>query len=93
MIGTGNLQIDMPNGESTTLVILHDTLHAPKMVLTIVLIGQITSARHSVAFEHKSCKIKNKAGKIIGVIPASSNGLYKVEHSFTVASAISAPID
>jgi len=37
-IGIGNLQIDVPNGESTTPVILHDTLHTPKMVLTIVSI-------------------------------------------------------
>ena len=38
-------------------------------------------------FENKSCKIKNKSGKIISDIPASSNGLFKVEHSFTAASA------
>jgi hypothetical protein len=56
------------------------------MALTIVSIGRITSTGYSVAFEQKSCKIKNKSGKVVGDIPASSNGLYKVEHSHTAAS-------
>ena len=86
-IGTGDLQIDVPNGQSTTPVTLHDTLHAPDMALTIVSIGRILDSRYKVHFENKSCKIKNKSGKIIGDIPASSNGLFKVEHSFTAASA------
>lgn len=86
MIGTGDLQIDVSNGDSTTPVILRDTLYATDMELTIVLIRLITSTGHSVAFERRSCKIKNKVGKIIGNISASSNRLYKVKHSFTAAS-------
>jgi hypothetical protein len=85
-IGTGDLQIDVPNGNSTTPVLLHDTLHTPEMALTIISIGRITGAGYSVAFEHKSCKIKIKTGKIIGKIPASSNGLYKVEHAHVALS-------
>jgi len=86
-IGTGDLQINVPNGQVTTPITLHDTLHAPDMALTIVLIGQIVNSGCSVSFEKKSCKIKNKSGKTIGDIPASSNRLFKVEHSFTAASA------
>jgi hypothetical protein len=37
-IGTGNLQIDIPNGQTTTPIILCNTLHTPEMALTIVLI-------------------------------------------------------
>jgi hypothetical protein len=86
-IGTGDLQVDVPNGDTTTPILLHDTLHVPEMALTIISIGHITSAGHSVTFETKSCKIKNPAGKLIGNIPASSNGLYKVKHSYFVANA------
>jgi hypothetical protein len=86
-IGTGDLQVDVPNGDAITQVLLCDTLHAPEMALTIISIGRITSAGHSVTFESKSCKIKNPAGKVIGNIPASSNGLYKVEHSYFTANA------
>jgi transposase InsO family protein len=85
-IGTGDLQVDVPNGDATTQVLLRDSLHAPEMALTIISIGRITSASHSVTFEPKSCKIKNPAGKLIGNIPASSNGLYKVEHAYFAAN-------
>jgi hypothetical protein len=86
-IGAGDLQIDVPNGTSTTPVLLCDTLHAPDMALTIVSIGCITSTGNSVTFKQNSCRIKNKSGTTIGHIPTSSNGLYKVEHSHHAASA------
>jgi transposase InsO family protein len=81
-IGTGDLQVEVPNGSSTTPVLLRDTLHAPDMALTIISIGRITSAGSTVTFENAACKIKNKAGKVIGNIPASKSGLFKVEHSY-----------
>jgi len=86
-IGTGDLQIDVPNGQVTTPITLRDTLHAPDMALTIISIGRIVNSGCSVSFKKKSCKIKNKSGKTIGDIPASSNGLFKVKHSFAAASA------
>ena len=86
-IGTGDLQVDVPNGDTTTSVLLCDTLHVPDMALTIISIGHITGAGHSVTFETNSCKITNPSSKVIGKIPASSNGLYKVEHSHFAASA------
>ena len=86
-IGTGGLQIDVPNRQGTTPITLHDTLHTPDMALTIILIGRIVNSGCSVSFKKKSCKIKNKSGKVISNIPASSNGLYKVEHAFMAASA------
>ena len=86
-IGTGDLQIDVPNGSATTPILLRDTLHAPEMTLTIISISRITRAGNSVTFKDKSCEIKNKSGKVIGTIPATSNGLYKVEHNHSAASA------
>ena len=86
-IGTGDLRIDIPNGDSTNPIILCDTLHAPDMALTIVSIGCITSIGNTVTFKNKSCKIKNKSGKIISNIPSNSNGLYKVDHSHSAFAA------
>src|SRR6266403_2546778 len=85
-IGTGDLKIDVPNGASVTSITLKDTLYAPDMGQTIISISRITSTGHSVLFEGKSCRIKNKDGKIVGNIPMSPNGLYKVEHSLTAAA-------
>ena len=76
----GDLQIRVPNGESFTPVILKDALYAPEMALTIVSIGRITKAGCAVTFEGDSCTIKNHTCKLIGVVPASINGLYKVDH-------------
>jgi hypothetical protein len=73
------LQIQVPNGASTTPIILWDALHAPDIGLTVVSIGRIAKAGHVVSFEGNSCKIMNSKGKTIGNIPISTNGLYKAE--------------
>jgi len=79
-IGTGDIQIVVPNGDTTTPILLRDALYAPEVAHTIISIGRITNAGCLVTLEHRCCKIENKTGKTIGCIPASSNGLYKVEH-------------
>lgn len=86
--GTGNLKIDVFNGALFTPITLKNALYAPDMGLTVVLISCISAAGYSVTFEGKSCMIKNKSGKIIGDIPASPNGLYKVEHVLAAAAAM-----
>lgn len=63
------------------------------MALTIVSIARITNNGNSVTFEDNFCKIKNKAGKIIGNIPASSNRLFKVEHSYHAATSSAEQVD
>ena len=85
--GMGDLKINVPNGSSSTRITLKDTLYAPDMSLTVISISKITGAGYTVSFEAKGCKIKNKNGKTIGKIPASANGLYRVDHSITAAAA------
>jgi hypothetical protein len=87
-IGVGDVVIDIPNGESSTPIRLKDVLHAPDMGATIVSISRIAKASFSVCFEGQSCKIKDSHDKVIGIIPASDNGLYKVD---CVYSAVTAP--
>ena len=74
--GMGDLRIRVPNDESSTPVILHNALYAPKMVLTVISINHITKAGYTVLFEKEACKIKDGGGKVVGVIPANDNGLY-----------------
>ena len=87
-IETGDLQIEVLNSSSTTAVLLKDAFHAPDMGVTIVSISQIAKAGYTVSFEGDSCKIKNRSGTIIGTIPATSNGLYKVDHAYIAAAAV-----
>jgi len=86
-VGTRDLRIEVPDGESSTSILLKDVLHAPEMGLTLVSIDRITKAGYSVTFEASTCKIKRPNGTVIGTIPASVNSLYKVEHAYTASIA------
>jgi len=86
-VGTGDLRIEVPDGESSTSILLKDVLHAPEMGLTLVSIDRITKAGYSVTFEASTCKIKCLNGTVIGTIPASVNSLYKVEHAYAASIA------
>jgi hypothetical protein len=78
--GTGMLQIEVPNGPSlATPILLWEALHAPDIGATVVSIGHIAKAGYTVLFDGGTCKIQNKNSKVIGQIPVSQNGLYKVE--------------
>jgi hypothetical protein len=86
-VGMGDLPIDVPNGASSTRVVLRDVLHAPDLGLTVVSIGRIIQAGCSVEFDEGYCHIKKKAdGRTIGKIPAA-NGLFKVDHACVAATS------
>jgi transposase InsO family protein len=86
-IGTGDLEIDVPNGASSSKVLLRDALYAPDMGLTVVSIGHIVKAGCTVQFEDGTCKI-SRNGRTIGNVPASANGLFKVEHALAAAESL-----
>src|SRR6267142_598588 len=84
-VGTGDLRIEVPNGESSTPIILKDVLHAPDMGITIVAINCITKAGYTVLFDHECCKIRDKNNKHVGNILVSITRLYKVERMYAAA--------
>jgi len=74
----------VPNGPSAaTPILLQEALHAPDISATVVSIGRIAKAGFTVLFDNGTCKIQNKNAKVIGQIPMSQNGLYKVERNHT----------
>ena len=81
VVEVGDLDVQVPNGVLSTKVQLHDALHTLDMGLTVVLIGCILKASCMVQFENRTCKIIRNSSTI-GSIPASTNGLFKVEHLF-----------
>ena len=83
-IGLGDLKIEVPNGTSSTSIILKDVFHTPNMGLTIVSINRIMKAGYTVKFKNEFCVIRDKAGDQFGSIPANQNGLYKVESIYVV---------
>jgi hypothetical protein len=96
-VGMGDLLIEVPNGESSTKIVLCDVLYAPDLGLTVVSIGRIVKANYTVEFDQGCCNIKQKKdGQKIGSIPAGASGLYKVDHALSaIFSAIipEEPID
>jgi hypothetical protein len=70
-VGTGDLKIEVPNGESLTPILLKDVLHAPDMGITIVSISRIAKAGYAVTFKDNACQIRNKSDRVVGTIPAS----------------------
>ena len=88
-VGCGDLRIEVPNGESRTPILPKNVLHAPEIDVTIVSINHIAKAGYSVTFKGDVCTILNKCGQRIGVIHATQNGLYKVEHAYMASTLIS----
>ena len=59
-VGTGDLRVEVPHGESLTPIVLKDVLHAPDMAQTVISINRISLAGYSVTFEDRKCIIKDK---------------------------------
>jgi Pol polyprotein len=92
-IGMGDLEVELPNGDKSSRVLLKDVLHAPDMTLTVISIGRIMNARYNIEFDKDEqvywiCKKKNRP--IIGHIPVGMNNLFKVEHTLSASTMESA---
>src|SRR5258707_15477516 len=89
----GSYKINVPNGHTTTPITLKDTLYTPDIGLTVISVSKIADAGYKVLFEGRTCKIKDTQGEIVGRIPKSSNGLYRVDRPITMAAAAQEQID
>ena len=80
-IGTGDVQIQVPNGATSTPITLRDVLHAPDIGITVVSVSRIAKAGHKVLFNEDKCKIMDKNDNVVGNITVNNNGIYKVLHA------------
>jgi hypothetical protein len=88
----GDLLIEVPNGKSSSKIVLCNVLYAPDLGLTIVSIGHIVKAGYTVEFNQGCCNIKQKKdGRRIASIPAGVSGLYKVDHTLSATFAAVIP--
>src|SRR6202522_333476 len=86
--GKGDIRIGMPNGKSTTKILLKDVLYAPKMGVTLVSISKIDVAGYASLFHKSQLRIFSsmKEKKLLAKIEMK-NGLYRVEHEKDVEVA------
>lgn len=76
--GKGDMRIEVPNGNTTTTILLKDVLYAPDMGITIVSISRIASAGYAALFRANFCRIFDSKQRRIGHVPVTSNGLEAV---------------
>ena len=84
--GKGNLQIKIPNGKTTSSILLTDVLYCPEMGITLVSISKLVDAGFHLHFALR-CRIFDEKKKVIGDIPRR-NGLYRVDHSMETGGEI-----
>ena len=83
----GDSHIKLPNGPSTTTVLLKDILHCPDMGVTLILISKIAAAGCKIIFQGPTCQVYDAKNKMIGQV-VIKNSLYCVDHNITVNVAL-----
>ena len=78
-IGQGDLYIEIPNGSTTTQVLLKYVLYALSMGITLVSISKLAATGYSALFHDSACHVFNPRKKLVGEVQVS-NGLYHVKH-------------
>ncbi|THG92498.1 hypothetical protein EW026_g8418 [Hermanssonia centrifuga] len=78
-IGKGDMYVDVPNGETTSRVLLTDVLYAPDMGVTLISISRIDASGSSILFKSGKCCLYNPVDDLVGKIPVV-DGLYCVYH-------------
>jgi len=86
-IGKGDMQVEVPIGNTTTTILLKDILYVPDMGITIISISRIASAGYAILFHTNFCQIFNSKQCCIGHVPVTSNGLYHVDHGEVASTA------
>jgi len=74
--GKGDMYLEVPNGETSSKILLRDVLYSPTMGVTLVSIGRITSAGSSVLFHGDTCRIYDPSKILLAQIPKRGN-LYR----------------
>lgn len=78
--GIGKIKVLVPNGKSSSSILLKNVLYAPSMRHTLVSIKCIEDARCRITFERGYCSIYNPAGERVAIIPRA-NYLYRASNA------------
>ena len=80
-IATGDLIINMPNRCNVTKLRLTEVLYSPAVGYILVSIGRLDQLGYSVTFGDGTCTICSPDDDVIGCIPKTHAGLYRVIHT------------
>jgi hypothetical protein len=71
----GNVQINLLNGKTKTLVILKDYIHAPNLAFTLLSVSQIAKVTRGVNFKQTHAEITHLDGTMMACLP-ELQGMY-----------------
>jgi hypothetical protein len=79
-VGIGEMIIEIPNGVEVSKLHLTEVLYSAEVGYTLISIGCLDELGYSATFADRKCTLRDPAEDIIGQIPKSSKGLYRVVH-------------
>jgi hypothetical protein len=79
-IGVGEMVIEVPSGVSVSSLRLTEVLFSPDVGYTLVSIGRLDELGYSATFTDGKCILRDSCDDVIGEIPKSDRGLYRVVH-------------
>jgi hypothetical protein len=85
--GIGSMKISIPNGNGMADVTLNNVLYSPDPAFTLISLSRCDRSGYSAILKDWKCTISDPKGRLVGVIPMSSDGLYKIEHSTQVTAS------
>jgi hypothetical protein len=78
--------IEIPNGVDVSKLRLTEVLYSPEVGYTLVSIGRLDELGYSATFADGKCTLRDSAKEIVGQIPRTSKGLYRVVHDASSGS-------
>jgi hypothetical protein len=78
--GIGSMNISIPNGDKMVKVTLTNVLYSPDLSFILISLSRCDKSGYLAILKDKKCTISDPKGKLVGIIPMSNDGLYKVEH-------------
>jgi len=79
-VGKGKMVIDIPNGADISQLHLTEVLYSPKVGYTLVSVGRLNDHGFLATFGGGKCVVRGPDGEVLGSVPKTSRGLYKVVH-------------
>ena len=79
-VAVGEMVIEVPNGVDESRLRLTEVLFSPEVGYTLVSIGRLDELGYSATFTDGKCILRDSCDDLVGEIPKSNRGLYRVVH-------------
>jgi hypothetical protein len=79
-VGAGDMVIEVPAGLDVSKLMLNEVLYSPEIGYTLISVGRLDDAGFMTTFGQGRCEVRNSNGDLVGTIPKSVKGLYRVVH-------------